>query len=90
MNDPLFKMATRRPHVFPPIWEAVRVKATPSRPEQLERACRHCGLVKITIFGSTEPRAWRWGNANWQFCDHVEPDCVPESSIQQASAENAA
>lgn len=43
--------------------------------EQIERACITCGLVRITVMQGEGYRAYRWGNAPFQFDDGVEPEC---------------
>ena len=73
----LFKLATRpkpEPHQWPDIttWKRTRRDGI----EQIERTCAACGLVRITILQGTGGRAYRWGDAPFQFDDGVEPECA--------------
>src|SRR6185312_7409784 len=53
----LFKLATRARHEFGPSWR-VGKHESPTGCEQIERACTKCPLVKITIIGALEARAY--------------------------------
>ena len=90
IKPPLFKRATRQPHLFPPAWEHKRVPKgeTSSQFEQIERECKACGLVRITVMrGPMVARAYRWGDARYQFEEVCEPECTPVNEIRKEAAE---
>ena len=77
MSSQLFKLATRpiaQPHQWPDITTFRRVRR--DGVEQIERECPACGLVRITVMGGQGARAYRWGDAPYQFDDGVEPECA--------------
>lgn len=82
----MFQRVTRLKH---PFGDPVSVPADPSlgRHQQTERHCPKCKLVKITVHPPQGDgwREWRWGDANWQFADRVEPECVAETVLQRAA-----
>ena len=80
MSKGLFHLATKvKPPPEPHIWGArqrVPRDRTRSGFEQIEKACPRCALVRITVVGAAEPRAYRWGEGA-QFYADFDPECVP-------------
>lgn len=76
----LFTLATKvKPPPLPHAWGArcrVPASRTQSGFEQIEKWCPRCHLVRITIVGGTEPRAYRIGEGPQFYCD-ADPECVP-------------
>lgn len=83
---PLFKRVTRVPHTFPPAWEHKRVPKCETAPEQIERECKSCGLVRITVMRGPGERRYRWGDARYQFEEPIEPDCTREVDIKREAS----
>ncbi len=74
---PLFKQVTCLPppkHAFGPI---IDVPATDDRPQQKERTCLVCGIVRITVLEGEGRREWRWPGMSAQVADDFRPECVP-------------
>lgn len=91
-DNNLFHLATKvrppvfaKPHQWPPASEGrVRVPAGRSYSgfEQIETTCPVCGLVRITVMHPVQPRrAYRLGDARYQFEEVVEPECVASGHV---------
>jgi hypothetical protein len=68
--------APRVPHVLgPPV--TIMPELSISGHEQIERTCKNCGAVKITIIGEGDNhrRAWRKSATAVQIETDVEPPC---------------
>lgn len=70
------------PHKFGALRQVLPSESLTGLP-QLERTCLNCGLVKITVMGPPNPRAYRWGDAPFQFDDGFEPECVVVADVKE-------
>lgn len=83
----MFRLATKAKH--PGFTNHVNVPADPTRGRlpQAERACRLCGLVKITAFpgdGRDPFRLWRYPGSDEQIELYDTPECVPAPAPEVA------
>ncbi len=53
---------------------------SPSGFEQIEKACKNCGAVRITVFAPVVYRAWRRTSEGPQIATTIEPPCGSDGS----------